>query len=112
MNTLRNALAIAVLGVVGTCASAAASDAPPTKTVHFAELDLSTNEGATQLFRRLRAAAKEVCAPMNGNAVMQRSRYRTCVQTSLANAVNSVDQPLVFMAAEAAGVKPLRLAAR
>lgn len=112
MNPLSYVLATIVLGLTATCASATKIDAPPTKTVDFAELDLTTDEGATQLFHRLRAAAKEVCSPMHGNLLMQRYRYHVCVNSALADAIETVNQPLVTMAAEAAGVKSLRVAAR
>ena len=112
MNTLRNALATMALGLAATCASGAPIDAPPTKTVSFAELDVTNSDGANKLFRRLRAAAKEVCSSLDGKMTAQRSRYRACVDTALANAVESVNLPLVYVAAEAAGVKPIRVAAR
>ena len=58
-----------------------------TYTVRFADLNLSTVEGAKRLYTRLGYAAKVVCE--------RSDQYRVCVNKALADAVASVNRPLL-----------------
>lgn len=63
--------------------------------VHFADLDLSRIEGAEALYRRLRAAARQVCSPVDEPPLGRAHRFNTCVSNALSAAVARVDQPLL-----------------
>lgn len=63
--------------------------------VHFADLDLSRMEGAQALYSRLRAAARQVCSPVDEPPLGRAQRFNTCVAKALAAAVARVDQPLL-----------------
>ena len=65
------------------------------RTVRFAQLDLMQPAAAEQLYRKLRATAKQVCEPVNGGLVRQKHEYHSCVTETLANAVAEVNQPLL-----------------
>lgn len=75
-------------------AFAALDDDPPTITVKFAELDLSRQEGAQELYRRIKSAAHAVCNATGGSFEAQRfSKHRQCFQTAVDDAVSRVNRP-------------------
>jgi UrcA family protein len=61
-------------------------------TVKYGDLDVSRPEGAIVLYKRIRAAAKEVCSPdyYGFSASIQ---VDSCIDTSIAQAVAKVNQP-------------------
>jgi UrcA family protein len=61
--------------------------------VHFADLDLNNPAGVRALFGRLRGAAEQVCAPLQGRDLSSTWAYHRCVRDALARAVAQVDQP-------------------
>ena len=71
------------------------SNAPRTYTVRFADLDVSKLEGAKQLYARLRYAAKVVCRPLESAYLWRTNQYETCMSKAIADAVASVDRPLL-----------------
>lgn len=61
-------------------------------TVKFADLDISTPEGAAALYSRIRTAARNVCPQPD-------DPWRTsdsCVHEAIADAVTKVNQPMLF----------------
>jgi UrcA family protein len=113
MNTLKNLSLSFTLGLVAITASAHDGNHPATRVVNFVALEASSPDGAESIYRRLKAAAREVCASASGTMLSERYQYRTCVDTALANAVELVNQPLVS-SAHAAGTKgrTVRVASR
>ena len=72
--------------------TALASETPPHVTVRFGDLDLSSAEGVSTLYRRIQAAARSVCDqsvpasdPIIGLA------WKGCYRTAVANAVAKVN---------------------
>ena len=65
----------------------------PQVVVHFADLDLSSSQGAAVLYRRLRTAAETVCAPLDGRDLERHMRFEACEQSALSRAVAEVDRP-------------------
>ena len=64
---LRNLIATAVFSALasGFGAVAAAADGPqPTARVKYGDLNVSTTEGATELYGRIRSAATHVCSSL------------------------------------------------
>jgi UrcA family protein len=63
-------------------------------TVNYRDLNLSTIEGATTLYQRLRGAARAVCdGPETGVHAYQ--EWRSCYQAAIADAVSKVNNPLL-----------------
>lgn len=63
--------------------------------VSFADLDLSRDQGAEQLYRRIRAAAREVCWTAGVSAVFMRPKMRRCANEAVARAIADVNAPLL-----------------
>jgi UrcA family protein len=61
-------------------------------TVKFGDLDVSRTPGATVLYHRIRAAAKEVCAP-ESYLLAATADVESCVDKSVTEAVAKVNQP-------------------
>jgi UrcA family protein len=95
--SLRSFLASAILGVLATGAASVSTAAEGSeflqKTVKYADLNLSTSQGAAALYNRIRAAADEVCSPLNVDKLASKSRVAACVHKAIADAVTTVDQP-------------------
>jgi UrcA family protein len=66
-----------------------------TYTVRFADLNLSTVEGAKRLYTRLGYAAMLVCHPLDGAHAWHLDPYPVCVNKAIADAVASVNRPLL-----------------
>jgi UrcA family protein len=99
MNTIRTKFYTAICVLFGSAAvgspwtSAQANEAtPPSKTIKFADLDLQTTEGAKALYRRISAAAHQVCQPLVSDPVM-RDAIPGCIDTAIDNAVRKVNAP-------------------
>jgi UrcA family protein len=67
----------------------------PTKTVKFAELDVTERDGAQVLYRRLQHAAKIVCRRYSSRDPQRAAMERKCVKTAVANAVHETHQSQV-----------------
>ena len=63
--------------------------------VRFADLDLTRSEGAAVLYQRIEAAAKTVCASLDGRDLASQMRFRDCVQTGIGSAVAKIDRPVL-----------------
>jgi UrcA family protein len=61
--------------------------------VSYADLNLSTTEGAAVLYGRLRAAAENVCSEHNMEDLRNVFRVKVCVSTAISDAVAQIDQP-------------------
>ena len=87
----RNALPLLVLATLalapppGTAAQPATASAP-SRVVSYADLNLGTTAGQQALQRRIAAAARSVCAPLDGLPLKQAAEYRACVAQPTARA--------------------------
>ena len=61
--------------------------------VSYGDLNLSHARGAERLYRRLQAAAAEVCRSPVGDPILARVRQKTCVNEATEAAVASVNEP-------------------
>ena len=83
-------LSLAVLNV------SHADDSSQSRTVQFADLDLSKAEGAATLFNRIKGAAKTVCqAHSTGKTPAEKQRYAACLEFAVSNAVTRVNEPVL-----------------
>lgn len=67
---------------------------PPSVTVQFSDLAMTTTAGAAKVYRKLRVAANQVCS-VNGATKSARDyvRQKECVEQALTNAVREIDRP-------------------
>jgi UrcA family protein len=95
MKTFITFASATVLSLAILSPSQAADDLPQSRTVQFADLDLSKTEGAATLFSRIRGAAKAVCSRHESRELARRQRYSACVELAVSNAVARVDEPVL-----------------
>jgi UrcA family protein len=96
MNRLTTTTLIIAIGLGCHVANAVPPQEAPAVTVQFADLDLTHRDGVAMLYRRLQAAADQVCASQNarnGSDLGTQTRYKICRDSALAAAVAKVDQP-------------------
>ncbi len=74
-------------------AAEASADPMPMKTVTYRDLNLGNSEGIEQLYRRIVAAAQQVCNELNGRSLEEKRQFSICTGESIAHAVAAVDQP-------------------
>ena len=89
---LRGLIATAIFGFLGLglCVVAAADPSAESRTVNFADLDISNPAGAHVLYRRIRAAAQVVCSYYFFATDTDKAR---CVRDVTADAVTRINQP-------------------
>ena len=84
------ALGAAVLCTLTTPAVASDQDVP-TKTVRFDDLNVAKAAGAKVLYRRIQAAAQEVCPRSISRDLHLVEVQRACIERAIDNAVRSVN---------------------
>ena len=89
---LRGLIATAIFSLLGLgfCVVAAADSSAESRTVKFADLDISNPSGAHVLYRRIRAAAQVVCSYYFFLTDTDKAR---CVRDATADAVTKIGQP-------------------
>ncbi|MDB6107141.1 MAG: hypothetical protein JWO52_7140 [Gammaproteobacteria bacterium] len=108
---LRGLITTAVFGALASAFSAvgvaAAGADAPTLIVKYGDLDVSTAQGATALYGRIRSAAKTVCPPFDQRDLAWRVLRATCINDAIARAVTEVNQPALFMVYKANNRTPV-----
>jgi UrcA family protein len=94
-------LGVALLGstVLLACNPPFAADIEsdvPRVTVRFGDLDLSKPQGAEALYRRIRAAAEQVCRRLDGMDLGSKARASDCREKAIADAVNTLNRPALL----------------
>jgi UrcA family protein len=69
----------------------AADDALPSRRVSYADLDISKPAGAKVLYRRIAAAAEQVCGNEGRRDLETMTRNRACIDQAIATAVTRVN---------------------
>ena len=77
-----------------TQAPAADPSGVRSETVSYRDLNLSTIEGATALYLRIKHAANHVCDEPEAG-VAQYQQWRSCYRAAIADAVAKVNSPLL-----------------
>ena len=114
--TIRTKLYAALCCAFGTGAlyahsSSAQADDVPSKTVLFADLDLTKPAGAKALYGRIRAAAHEVCDQSAGGDPILRPAVHACIDKAIDDAVRKVNAP-ALTALRFGGSGDVRLASK
>jgi UrcA family protein len=66
------------------------------RVVNFSDLNLSGEAGVKEIYRRIRAAANLVCAPLSDTRNLARlAQGRACREMAIANAVAEIHHPLL-----------------
>jgi UrcA family protein len=105
---LRGLIASAIFGFLGLgpCIVAAADRGAESRTVKFADLNISNPSGAHVLYRRIRAAAQVVCSYYFFATDADKAR---CVRDATADAVTKINQPALSAVYNArAGFRPYK----
>jgi len=101
LNLIRRLMTSTIAGALafGFAAASPAADSPEVRslTVKYADLNVSSPEGAAALYGRIRAAARSVCATSDDRALWSRSSVDACVHKAIADAVMKVDKPALFV---------------
>jgi len=83
----------ALISTFGAVCHADDSTGVRTTVVKYADLDLSTSQGAASLYNRIHAASEAVCPPSDRGDLAAMSRSQKCVKQAIAGAVAKVNQP-------------------
>jgi UrcA family protein len=76
----------------GYAMNVSSPDSVPTKLVGYSDLNVDSPTGARTLYRRLRAASREVCVGFEGiESMQQRIAWSQCYSTALSEAVAQVN---------------------
>jgi UrcA family protein len=84
-----------IAGFAAVCSAADSTEAPQA-VVRYADLDISTSQGAAALYNRIRFASEGVCASLDGADLNSKSHAKTCVQRAIEGAVAKVNRPALF----------------
>lgn len=85
-------LAIAAFGATAVAAQPPGSDVRRVE-VRYDDLGVDRVAGAATLYRRIRAAAHDVCKDYAGRGAQLSARFEQCVDEAIARAVDEVDRP-------------------
>ena len=80
-------------GALGLAQAAPKEDAVPAVAVAYGDLDLSSEAGSTELYRRIVVAAHRVCPAGDLRQLAEFTAARACQAAAIARAVNGVDSP-------------------
>jgi UrcA family protein len=95
--SLRAGLAMIAGCVVAAAAGVADAATPPADVpsmiVRYADLDLTTEQGAHTLYRRIQSAAQYVCPSADIRDLERSAISRSCQEQAVARAVQAVSSP-------------------
>lgn len=93
MKTISIALAITLLSTSAAMAEAPMQDPHSSRVVAYADLDLERETGVQTLYRRITAAAREVCQPTAGILRIYQGRHmKRCVNDAVERAIADADR--------------------
>jgi len=81
-----------IVSFAAVCTAEGSADAPQA-TVNFADLKVSSPQGAAALYSRIRAAAISVCWTLDGRDLASKTLSDRCVRKAITDAVTKVNQP-------------------
>jgi len=91
---IRASLLVAcALAIGSSMANAAPALDVPSATVKYSDLNLTTDEGAHQLYKRISAAARVVCPDADLRDLSAFASSKTCQSEAIARAVRDVRSP-------------------
>ena len=94
------ALASGLVTLLSVCSvgvqTARADESAPQVKVSYADLNLSSTQGAEALYRRIKHAAGEVCYPREERNLALMASRRACIRTAMSDAVTHVGSPTLM----------------
>lgn len=101
LNLVHRLMTTTIAGALafGFAAASPAAESPELRsiTVKYADLNLSSPEGAAALYGRIRAAARSVCSTSGDKSLSSWAGTEACVRKSTADAVTKVNAPALFV---------------
>jgi UrcA family protein len=94
-STIHSLLFLALASVASSFAMADTVVTVKSETVRYDDLRLISAVGAAVLYGRLRGAAERACSSLDGKTPQLSSRYRACVDDTVAKAVAEVNEPVL-----------------
>lgn len=89
-------LAVASLTMLSSATQAAESaDSLPQKVVSFKDLNLSSTEGVSVLFGRIKSAARDVCGHVDQRELASVAAAKACIDQATSRAISAVNRPLL-----------------
>jgi|SRR5882724_7332564 len=109
--------AVAIAAWAGVTSSSALADASqaeiPQQTVSYADLNLNSTQGIAALYRRVHAAARQVCSYYDSRELALASRWRSCVTSASERAIAAANLPALTQYAQSREASPgVRIAMR
>jgi UrcA family protein len=97
MNKLTGLLLLSAFGLAVNALPAVAGEELVTKSqvVRFGDLNLTTDDGAQTLYKRIKVAAHQVCEGADDR--FGYSEYRKCMKKAVDEAVAKVDRPTLHL---------------
>jgi UrcA family protein len=109
-------LAAAALALAALSQPASAGDRTMERsvTISYADLNLSSPDGARVLYKRIKQAARTACGPEPRGIVLEfypraQWQHKSCIRKAVENAVASLDNPMVTAVHEG-GPLPIQIA--
>jgi UrcA family protein len=88
------AIALTLFALVSVDARAADTQAPASVKVVYSELAFGSQTGATEVYRKLKHAARKVCDVYTGARTLQTQiAVNKCIDAAVADAVRKIDRP-------------------
>lgn len=82
---------------IGSATTAGATDVlGPDTEVHYGDLAIDTEEGASQLLKRIEWAAARVCSSVDHGTLASRANGKACREKLSAAAVTELNQPMLL----------------
>jgi UrcA family protein len=108
LGLLATAIVCAVASSAATVCAATDSNDFPSVVVKFADLNLSNPAGVAALYRRIDAAARDVCKSYDvSSGRFTAARTDPCVRKAIEDAVTKVGHPALFAIYNAKHPQPL-----
>lgn len=106
---LATALVTSILSLMTLDARGAApTDDAYSITVQFADLDLRSQDGIAELYRRIHGAARRVCAQQATEQRVEDQDFAGCVMRAVSTAVARINRPMLSEYAAQLGGKPAK----
>ena len=113
-NFLAAVAAVCLASVTIVAHADEAAGGVPARTVHYSDLNINTEAGATRLYARIRNAAQQVCGDVDSRRLEVAAAAKACVNRAIYSSVRSVNSPKltsVYNSHGGARQQPINLAA-
>jgi UrcA family protein len=95
-SAIRPTLVAVLLGSMSAVATAGnVPNDVPQRTVHYADLNLTSSSGVVALYQRIRFAARAVCEPAAFSDLQWQAQGVRCTHEAIQRAVYEVNAPLL-----------------